>query len=95
MASKRVVISKIAEDTIGKYFEEYRTYRYGTDLPIRAFNYSQMRSTLSQIDAFFDEVYIRNGKKYIDIEGFCTVEFLTKNNQTEVFIENIYFKPIT
>jgi len=54
-----------------------------------------MRSKLTQIDAFFDEVYIRNGKKYIDIEGFCTVEFLTKNNQTEVFIENIYFKLIT
>jgi hypothetical protein len=46
----------------------------------------------TQIDAFFDDIYIKNGKKYIDIKEICTVEFLTKNNQTEVFVENIYFK---
>jgi len=92
MASKTVIISEIAAESIGRYFEEYRTYRYGSDLQIRAFNYSRMRSALTHIDAFFDDIYIKNGKKYIDIEGVCTVEFLTKNNQTEIFVENIYFK---
>ena len=92
MVSKKVIISEIAEDAIGRYFEEYRTYRYGSDLQKRAFNYSQMRNILTHIDAFFDDIYIKNGKKYIDIVGVCTVEFLIKNNQTEVFVENIYFK---
>jgi len=92
MASKNIIISEIAEEAIGMYFEEYRTYRYGSDLQKRAFNYSQMRSTLTHIDAFFDDIYFKNGKKYIDIEGICTVEFLTRNNQTEVFVENVYFK---
>jgi hypothetical protein len=92
MASKTVIISEIAEEAIGRYFEEYRSNRYGSDMQKRAFNYSQMRSTLTHIDAFFDDVYIKNGKKYIDIEGVCIVEFLTKNNQTEIFVENIYFK---
>ena len=92
MASKKVIISEVAEESIGKYFEEYRTYCYGSDLQLRALNYSKMRSTLTHIAAFFDDIYIKNGKKYIDIEGVCSVEFLTKNNQTEVFVENIYFK---
>jgi uncharacterized protein YlzI (FlbEa/FlbD family) len=92
MASKKVVISEAVEEIIGRYFEEYRTSRYGSDLQKRAFNYSQMRSALTHIDAFFDDIYIKNGKKYIDIEGICTVKFLTRNNQTEVLVENIYFK---
>ena len=92
MASKKVVVSKIAENAIGKYFEDYRIYQYGNDLQTRAFNYSKMRSALSHIDAFFDDVYTQNGKKYIDIENICTVEFLTKNNQSEILIKNIYFK---
>ena len=92
MASKKVIISRIAEETIGRYFEEYNTCLYGSDLQKRAFNYSLMRITLSNIDALFDTIYIKNGKKYIDIEDICTVEFLTRKNQTEVFVENIYFK---
>jgi hypothetical protein len=92
MASKKVVFSDIAEDAIGRYFEDYRDYRYGSDLQLRAFNYSRMRSALVHIDAFFDDIYFKNGKKYIDIEDICIIEFLTKNNQTEVFVENIYFK---
>jgi len=92
MVSKNVIISKIAEEAIGRYFEEYCTYHYGSDLQKRAFNYSLMRTTLTQIDAFFDDIYINNGKKYIDIEGVCTIEFLTRNHQTEIFVENVYFK---
>jgi len=65
MASKKVVISKTAEQAIDRYFEEYRTYRYGSDLQKRAFNYSRMRNILTQIDTFFDDIYIRNGKKVL------------------------------
>jgi hypothetical protein len=92
MASKKIIISAIAEEVIGRYFEEYRAYPYGSDLQIRAFNYSKIRNTLTCIDTFFDDIYIKNGKKYIDIEGVCIIEFLTKNNQTEIFVEKIYFK---
>ena len=92
MASKKVTFSEIANETIGKYFENYRSYQYGNDLQIRALNYSRTRSALMHIDAFFDDIYSQNGKNYIDIEGICTVEFWAEGNQTEIFIENIYFK---
>jgi len=92
MASKKVVISQTAEETIGRYFENYRIYRYGSDLPIRAFNYSRMRSALANIDAFFDDIYTENHKNYIKIENICTVEFSMEENQTEILIKNIYFK---
>ena len=92
MASKKVIISEIAEETIGKYFEEYRTSRYGSDLQIRAFNYSRMRSILANIDAFLNDIYIINGEKYIHLEGIGIVEFSMEDNQSEILIKNIYFK---
>jgi len=92
MASKKVIFSEIADETIGKYFEDYCTCQYGNDLQIRALNYSRVRNALMHIDAFFDDIYTKKNKKYIDIEGVCAVEFFTRNNQTEVLIENIYFK---
>jgi len=63
MASKKVIISEVAEDAIGRYFEEYRTYHHGTDLQLRAFNYSRIRSALTYIDAFFDDIYIKKWEK--------------------------------
>ena len=92
MASKKVIISETAEETIGIYFENYRIYRHGSDLPIRAFNYSRMRSALANIDAFFDDIYTENNKNYIKIENICTVEFSMEENQSEILIKNIYFK---
>jgi len=92
MAFKKVIISEIAEEAIGRYFEEYRTYRYRTDLQIRAFNYSRMRSMLSNIDAFLYDVYVINEEKYIDFEGIGTIEFSMEDNHTEILIKNIYFK---
>ena len=88
----KVSISAVAKDTIGRYFEDYRDCQYGNDLQIRAFNYSLMRSALAHIDAFFDDVYTENGKKYIDIEKVATIEFTMEDNQTEVLVKNIYFK---
>jgi len=92
MISNRISTSKKAEEAIGKYFEEYRTYRYGNDLQIRAFNCSRMRNILINIDAFFDDIYIINGEQYIDIEDIGTVEFATEDNNAEILIKNIYFK---
>ena len=92
MAFKKVIISRVAEETIGRYFEKYLFYGYWTDLPIRAFNYSRMRSILANIEAFFDDIYIIKGKKYIDLEGIGTVEFSMEDNQSEILIKNVYFK---
>jgi hypothetical protein len=92
MALKKIIISEIAEEAIGRYFEEYRTCRYGNDLQIRAFNYSRMRSILVDIDAFLGGIYAVNEKKYIDLVGIGTVEFSMEDNQSEILIRNIYFK---
>ena len=94
MTSKKVIISEIAEETIGRYFENYCAYRYGSDLPIRAFHYSRMRNALANIDAFFDDIYIENNRKYIEIENIGIVEFSMEENQSEILIKNIYFKNI-
>ena len=92
MASKKVIISEMAEETIGRYFENYRVCRYESDLPIRAFNYSRMRNALANIDAFFDDIYVENNKKYIEIENIGIIEFSMEENQSEILIKNIYFK---
>jgi len=92
MASKKIIISEIAEETIGRYFENYRGCRYGSDLPVRALNYSRMRNALSNIDAFFDDIYAENNKKYIEIENIGIIEFAMEKNQSEILIKNIYFK---
>jgi len=92
MVSKKVIISDIAENTINNYFDNYRVLQYGTDLPIRAYNYSRIRSALTHIDIFFDDVYTENDKKYIEIENICTVEFYAEENQSEILIKNIYFR---
>jgi len=86
-----VVLSEAARQVMDYYFESYQGSFYNNDMQKRALNYSKVIKHLAYIDLFFDDIYIKNGKKYIDIEDVCTVEFLTKNNQTEVLVENIYF----
>ncbi|MDR0874544.1 MAG: hypothetical protein LBN27_13950 [Prevotellaceae bacterium] len=92
MATKKVIISDKASDDIGKYFENYRVYQYRTDMPERASHYSFLRNCLLHIDVFFDNIYTENGKKYIDIQDICTVEFSMENNEEEILVKNIYFK---
>jgi len=92
MVSKKIIISKIADDAISRYFEEYHTFRYGSDLQIRAFNYSRMRNILVNIDAYLNDIYIIDGKKYINLEGIGTVEFSMEDNHSEILIKNIFFK---
>ena len=92
MASKKVIVSEIAEETIGKYFENYRIGCYGSDMPIRAFNYSRVRNILINIDAFFDDIYTVNNRKYIKVENIGVIEFSMEENQSEILIKNIYFK---
>jgi hypothetical protein len=74
------------------YFDNYQGSYYNNDMQKRALNYSKVLKYLAYIDLFFDDVYIKNRRKHIDIEDICTVEFVIRNNQTEVLITNIYFK---
>ena len=58
----------------------------------RAYHISRIRVRLSYIDAYFDNVYVLQGKNFIDIDDFCRVEFSIQNNYTEIIIKNIYFR---
>ena len=53
-----------------------------------------MRSALSHIDAFFDDVYTKNDNQYIDVEDTCIIEFSVENNNQseEILIKNIFLK---
>ncbi|MDR0872906.1 MAG: hypothetical protein LBN27_05480 [Prevotellaceae bacterium] len=88
---KKIGLSELAERILDNYFESYQGSYYNNDMQKRAFNYSRVISYLAHIDVFFDDIYIDNGKKYINIQDICTVEFSIENNE-EVLIKNIYFK---
>ena len=59
----------------------------------RAFHISRIRACLSNIEAYFDNVYVLQGKNFIDIDDFCRVEFSIENNYSEIIVKNIYFIP--
>ena len=80
-----------AADTIWRYFEDYIGSRYQNDLQKRAFHISRIRACLSNIEAYFDKVYVLQGKNFIDIDDFCRVEFSIENNYSEMVVKNIYF----
>lgn len=83
--------SSIVDAIIGQYYEDYIGSPIENDLWIRVLHIRRIREILTYIDLLLDDVYTKNGKEYIDIEGICTVEFSMKN-QTEILIKNIYFK---
>ena len=57
----------------------------------RTLNYRKISNTLRYIDDYLNQTYTNNGKKFIDIGDFATVEFkITENNF--VFVKHIYFK---
>jgi hypothetical protein len=77
-------------DILPTIFDHYTSF-FNNDMQKRAFNYSKVIRCLAYIDLFFDDIYIENDKKYIDIEDICTVEFSVESNLTEILIKNIYF----
>jgi len=89
---KKIGLSETAKQVLDYYFESYQGSFYNNDMQKRAFNYSKVIKWLVYIDLFFDDIYTKNGKNYIDIEDICTVEFWAEENQSEILIENIYFK---
>jgi len=89
---KKIGLSETAKQVLDYYFESYQGSFYNNDMQKRAFNYSKVIKWLVYIDLFFDDIYTKNGKNYIDIEDICTVEFWAEENQSEILIKNIYFK---
>ena len=81
-----------AAETVWQYYEDYIGSKSQNDMRQRAYHISRIRVCLSHIDAYFDNVYVLQGKNFIDIDDFCRVEFSIKNNYTEIIVKNIYFK---
>jgi len=80
-----------AAETVWHYYENYIGSKYQNDIQQRAFQISRIRVCLSNIEAYFDNVYVLQGKNYIDIDDFCKVEFSIENNYSEIIVKNIYF----
>ena len=81
-----------AAETVWKYYEDYTGFAYQSDMQQRAYHISRIRACLSQIDAYFDNVYVLQGKNFLDIDEFCRVEFSIENNYSEIIIKNIWFR---
>jgi len=81
-----------AAETVWQYYEDYTGSTSRNDMQQRAYHISRIRSCLSHIEAYFDSVYVLQGKNFIDIDSFCRVEFSIENNYSEIIIKNIYFK---
>jgi len=81
-----------AAETVWQYYEDYVGSKSQNDMRKRAYCISRIRVCLSHIDAYFDNVYVLQGKNFIDIDDFCRVEFSIKNNYTEIIVKNIYFR---
>ena len=89
---QKVRFNNVSAEKILQYFENYIYLDYATDMVSRAYKISKIRSYLMQLDAHFDEVFVIEGKNYIDIENFCIIEFAIENNYSEILVKNIYFK---
>ncbi|GHT31811.1 hypothetical protein FACS189434_02260 [Bacteroidia bacterium] len=79
-----------AERTLNEYYENVQGLHY-TDMQQRVFHYRRIIDVLINIDVYFDDVKSWNDSLIIDIDNFCKVQFVIDSNQTEVFIEEIYF----
>ena len=82
--------SSAVDNTIGHYYEDYVGSPSDNDLWIRALRLRRIREYLNTIDT--SETYIIDGKKYIDIYDFATIEYIMRNQGTEILVQNIYFK---
>ena len=81
-----------AAKTVWRYYEDYIGTAYQNDMQQRAYHISRIRACLSQIDAYFDDVYVLQGKNFIDIDEFCRIEFSIENNYSEIIVKNIWFR---
>jgi len=81
----------LAAETVWQYYEDYIGSTCQNDLEQRAFQISRIRACLSDIEAYFEDVYVLQGKNYIDIDDFCTIEFSIDSDYSEIIVKNIYF----
>jgi len=84
-----VYYNSIVENIIGQYYEDYIGSPIENDLWIRVLHVRRIREYLSAFD--ISETYVVNGKKYIDIYDIATIQYIMRNQGTEILIENIYF----
>jgi hypothetical protein len=80
-----------AAETVWQYYENYIGSTYQNDMQRRSYHISRIRMCLSHIEAYFDKVYVLQGRNFISIDDFCRVEFSIENNYSEILIKNIYF----
>jgi hypothetical protein len=81
-----------AAETIWQYYENYIGSKTKKKITKRAYQVSRIRTCLSHIETYFDNVYVLQGKNFIDIDDFCRIEFSIETNYTEIVVKNIYFR---
>ncbi|MDR0811312.1 MAG: hypothetical protein LBN23_03420 [Paludibacter sp.] len=76
-------------DFIGTYFENYVSENGHNDLSERVLRVRRIREFLSTFD--LSGTYVIDNKKYVKIPNIAIIEYITRNNQTEILVNNIYF----
>ncbi|MDR2907683.1 MAG: hypothetical protein LBU91_06825 [Bacteroidales bacterium] len=84
---KKVYFGTVAAEVLGQYFENYKGGKIN-DLSNRALNYSRIREFLTTFDT--SETYILDGKKYVNIEDICVIEYVMRNNAKEILVTDIF-----
>jgi hypothetical protein len=83
---KKVYFGTIAAEILGRYFENYKGGRTN-DLSGSALAYRRIREFLTAFDT--SDTYIVDGKKYVEIENICIIEYVMRNNATEILVTDI------
>ncbi|GHT31485.1 hypothetical protein FACS189434_01310 [Bacteroidia bacterium] len=85
-----VHFNSLVDNIIGQYYEDYIGSPLDNDLWIRVLYIRRIKEFLSSFD--LSDTYIVNGKKYIDVYDIATIQYVIRNQGTEILVENIYFK---
>jgi len=83
-----VYFGNVAAETLGRFFENYKGGKIN-DLSKRALVYRRMREFLTTFD--LSDSYVVDGKKYVDIEDICVIEYIMRNESKEILVTNIFF----
>jgi len=86
-----VYFGRVAVETLGNFFENYKGNKIN-DLSKRALIYRRMREFLVAFD--LPDSYIVDGKKYVDIEDICAIEYVMRNESKDILITNIFFNEV-
>jgi len=86
---RTIHFSWIAEEVLGNYYENYRG-GVCNDLKDRVLHYRRSKEHLLSFDS--TDVYEIDGRKFVQIENICFVEFVKRDSGNEIYVENIYLK---